>query len=400
MDKLPSDTTLWLMLRKFESTEGKNLNFTARGATSIENGASGAGRIFYEMPILNTLGRELNTFGDLQKTLAQLGVNSGSIMIRLNFKKTEQPLEEAMAEIGQYFKEEAPVATTEVAPSQEVEGITQAIAKLPSTPPPEQEEKGSDTVMAEPQTQTEALEGPLPITPSKRPAPSDDVVLGPDGRPVQVYAAPSSHVPQAALADHNEQDYEPTIMHAKFAQARLQKSAQNQRLESDSEIARQEQEKAAQLAKSEVVIRVKFDDQTSIEKTCGSEYTAAGLYEYVKGCIIAEDQPFKLIFMRAPIPKDEKKRLIKDLDFRGKVLVHFVWEDGASEKARVDPTLKEQYRKYAKEVSVPGVAMDNVKEEQGSTSIDKGKGKAKEGGSGEPDKLAKLNKIFGFGKKK
>jgi tether containing UBX domain for GLUT4 len=118
MDKFPSDTTLWLILRKFESSEGRNLNFTARGVLEMEKGASGAGRVFYEMPVLNVMGRELSTFGDLQKTLAQLGLNGGNVLLRLNFKKTDQPLEKAMAEIGQYFKEEEAAASSDAVKSE------------------------------------------------------------------------------------------------------------------------------------------------------------------------------------------------------------------------------------------------------------------------------------------
>ena len=75
MDQFPSDTTLWLILRKFESSGGTNLNFTARGVAEVEKGTSGAGRIFYEKPVLNVAGRELSDLEDLQKTLANLGHN-------------------------------------------------------------------------------------------------------------------------------------------------------------------------------------------------------------------------------------------------------------------------------------------------------------------------------------
>jgi len=132
-DKFPSDTTLWLILRKFESGQGANLNFTARGVTQMENGGSGAGRIFYEMPVLNVMGRELATFTDLQKTLAQLGL-SGNALIRLDFKKTDQPLEEAMATIGDYFKEpeKESKAQDNSGRPEDVNTVTEAISKLPS----------------------------------------------------------------------------------------------------------------------------------------------------------------------------------------------------------------------------------------------------------------------------
>jgi tether containing UBX domain for GLUT4 len=104
MDKFPSNTSLWMILRKLETSATANLNFTGRGAAQTTSGSSGAGRIYYEEPVLNIMGRELSSFGDLQKTLAQLGLNSGSSLIRLSFRRTEQPLEEAMMQIGQYFK--------------------------------------------------------------------------------------------------------------------------------------------------------------------------------------------------------------------------------------------------------------------------------------------------------
>ena len=103
-DKFPSSTTLWLILRKFETGVAGNVaskrNLTARGVPSTD---AGAGRLYYERPVVQIMGRELTSFTDLQKTLAQLGCNNGSILLRLSFKPSDTPLEEAMAEIEGYF---------------------------------------------------------------------------------------------------------------------------------------------------------------------------------------------------------------------------------------------------------------------------------------------------------
>ncbi|KFY87715.1 hypothetical protein V498_07049, partial [Pseudogymnoascus sp. VKM F-4517 (FW-2822)] len=107
-DKFPSNTTLWLILRKFEASDTKNLNFTARSVA--DTAARSSGKIFYEMPVLNVMNREFGTFVDLQKTLAQIGISSGSILLRLSYRQTETPLEVATTEIGQYFKEVEEVA--------------------------------------------------------------------------------------------------------------------------------------------------------------------------------------------------------------------------------------------------------------------------------------------------
>lgn len=104
-DKFPSTTSLWLVLRKYEDAVAgqppRKLNLTQRGVPPTQS--AGSGRLEYEQPCLHLLGRNLESFVDLQKTLAQLGLNSGSVLIRLSFKSVGQPLDEAMQEIEQYF---------------------------------------------------------------------------------------------------------------------------------------------------------------------------------------------------------------------------------------------------------------------------------------------------------
>ncbi|KAL5321176.1 hypothetical protein ACEPPN_011988 [Leptodophora sp. 'Broadleaf-Isolate-01'] len=391
IDKFPSDTTLWLILRKFESKDsGQNLNFTARGITQIENGgASGAGRIFYEMPSLNIMGRDFSDFGGLQKNLAQLGFNQGSVAIRLGFKATDQPLEEAMKEIGQYFKEEAaPSNEVSKEPKEEVETITDAIAKLPSNEPGDVEMTNTDT-LAVPSTVTVPTsedKQPAPLTPSKRPAPSSEAspeaqLLGPDQRPIQVFSAPTDSTPKAALRPHNEDDFEPTVAHAKLHQSRLQENSFNKRLPSDAEQERLEQEKAQKLAKkTQVTIKIRFPDQQSTITTFTAAESGNSLYAFVTGLIAAEDQPFKLVYKNPgpqAVPRNEKK-LIKDLGFEERVLVDFVWEDTASEDARKKSVLKSQYVEAAKEIPVLEPPKEDPKEEattSGQAGLDKGKGK-------------------------
>ncbi|KAL9079769.1 MAG: hypothetical protein Q9157_001341, partial [Trypethelium eluteriae] len=151
-DKFPSNTSLWQILRRFESgaagqgqsTSNKTYNFTQRGTTQLQNGVSGAGRIYYDMPVIFVLGRELGTLPDLQKTLGQLGLNKGSSLLRLSFKNTGQPIEEVMAEISEFFKEDQSAKATNVEgsrdqaqstsnPEAEPAHITEALASIPST---------------------------------------------------------------------------------------------------------------------------------------------------------------------------------------------------------------------------------------------------------------------------
>ncbi|KUJ22833.1 uncharacterized protein LY89DRAFT_607672 [Mollisia scopiformis] len=407
-DKVPSDTTLWLILRKFESSGGANLNFTARGVTKVENGASGAGRIFYEMPNLNIMGRELSTFADLQKTLAQLGMNGGSALIRLSFKTTDQPLEEAMSEIGKYFKEEEAAATEEVEPRKDVETITHALQRLPSS---EGESKDVDMTSGTSETNTTTEDPspypetvgdlPPPLTPSKRAAeksPSPEQVLGPDQRPVSVYRPPSAHVPLAATTPHNESDYEPTIAHAKLHQSRLLNNTHNKRLLSDAEEERVNKERAEKLANTkEVSIKIRFPDQSSIVAPFTATDTGAHLYAFVRGVIVAEDQPFKLVWNGKGVQtvSNDEKKLIKDLGFERSVLVNFHWEDDARESVRKATILKPQYAQTAREVAVPEIPSVDAGEEDKTPVV---KEKPKESsGEGKQKGIPKWFK--GLGKK-
>ena len=108
MDKFPSSTSLWQLLRRFESATagglGAQKNFTGRGVPSLANGESGAGRLYYESPVLHILGRDYSSLADLQKSLSQLGFNDGSVLLKLSFRASTIPLEHAQKEIEDYFK--------------------------------------------------------------------------------------------------------------------------------------------------------------------------------------------------------------------------------------------------------------------------------------------------------
>jgi tether containing UBX domain for GLUT4 len=108
-EKFPSTTSIWQILRRFEAgvagDSTNHFNLTQRGIAQTLQGDMGAGRLFYEMPTVQVMNRELGTFEDLQKTLAQLGITSGSVLLRLSFKNSGRPLEDVMKEITEYFKE-------------------------------------------------------------------------------------------------------------------------------------------------------------------------------------------------------------------------------------------------------------------------------------------------------
>ncbi len=409
-DKFPSTTTLWLILRKLESGAnggvGHSRNFTARGVARAAVDES-AGRLYYETPVLQVMGRELSSFTDLQKTLGQLGFNSGSVLLRLSFRPTETPLEEAMAEIEQYFK------SVEI-PEPSAGAHAASVANLESTP--DTQETAIPEDVADSRTPPEAIEAsssvpstteptPNPIGGEERKAEShqheqlppeliESTIVGPDHRPISVFSPPTRTTPHAALQQYNESDYEPTIDHARLHQSRLSTSARNKRLPSEAELAASQQASAEKLAQvSDVEIKVRFPDQSQVVAKFTNLDTAASLYAFVRGMVVSENEGFVLSFPSTSggrpkiVPKEPgRERLIGDLGMRGRVLVSFSWEEGVDADVRSGPVLKELFREKAREIEVKDVGVSDVGNDdqmrKGKGEMEKEVGGGKDGGSG------------------
>ena len=388
MDKFPSTTTLWQVLRKFESgvagTAGSSKNLTARGAPSAK---SGQGRLYYEQPVLHVMNRELSNLTDLQKNLAQLGLNSGSALIRLSFRTTDTPLEEAMGQIQQYFDsldgsstapaQQQPLPTPAATESQEATTRPESGPSIKAEP--DAAEEPSDTSMTDSPSQVDGA--------THRTEPISQTT----SRPLSVYRPPSSSTPSAALTQHNEADYTPTVEHAQIHQKMLNQSSRNVRLPTEAEIAQQAEAEVEKLAAvKEVEIKVRFPDQSSVSSKFTQHDTGSTLYGFVKEDCLEEgyrDQPFVL---RNPgvkpgqkggtVPETEKT-LIKDLQLKGRVLVVFDWWEGASMDARgARSVLKEELRQVAEEIRVQEVA--SAPEEKGIRVSLFGKKDEKEEGEG------------------
>ncbi|KIW42642.1 uncharacterized protein PV06_06171 [Exophiala oligosperma] len=375
-DKFPSDTTLWKVLRKFEEGGGSR-NFTARGIPSTTQ--SGAGRLYYEQPVVQVMNRELSSLTDLQKTLAQLGFNSGSALLRLSFRATETPLEEAMLQIRGYFESvEGPPSETNPDTTPVRDESSVAVNQPIFTPEPE-----SSIAHAQSHQETQ------PAAPSQ---PQPEQITNTTSRPVSVFRPPSSSTPAAARQLHNDSDYTPTVEHAHVHQKLLQQNSRNTRLLTDAQLAAQEQEEAAKWAAvKDVEIKIRFPDQSAASTKFGQLDTAADLYKFVRECLAARwrSEPF---ILRNPgirgknelIPDDSSKKLISDLLLRGRVLVNFGWDDNkASVEARsTKSVLREELQSQAQELRVldiPGV-VDDDRDPGTKVNVGKKDTKSEEGG--------------------
>lgn len=401
-DKFPSTTSLWQILRGFESGAAGGrapANFTQRGIARQQNGGSGAGRLYYETPVLNVMGRELASFVDLQKTLAQLGVTSGSALLRLSFKGTDQPLEEAMIEISSYFK-----STESNEPAASTSGDTQRPQEPESAPARPDQATANDTPRkGNSDTQDIATETIQDLQQSSQGmSPSAEAS---QQRALKVFLAPTTSTPAAAAQPYNENDYVPTIEHAKLHQARLSGAGRNQRLLSDAEMAKQEEERQAKLnAVNNVKVRVRFPDQTTIETSFGREDTGRDVYEFVRNLMANGKEKFSLTYVGSKAGhvtlRNGPQKLIADDGWRGSMLINLTWDESVSTQVKTQPVLREDISRQAVPMIVEA---PNVEEEseQRSEKITGGIfGQKSKDSDRQKSVEAKLKGFLGLGKKK
>lgn len=405
IDKFPSTTTLWLVLRKFESgvpgaeMATKIFNFTARGKPQPDNGDTGSGRIYHEAPVIQVMGRELVSFQDFQKSLGQLGLNAGSVLLRLSFRITQTPLEVAMAKTSEYFASveaesgdgahgahAGSLSTGESVPAVEGAILPEGNADMPS-PEPKSPQIDDETHESPHQTdhtpETDTQSQPASMPPSP---PTNSIITGPNQRPISVLAPPSSSTPHASRQAYNDDDYEPTIDHAKQHLSRLKTHGQNKRLPTDAEIAEKakaEAQKRAQI--TEVEIKLRFPDQTQVLAKFTNLDTALTLYDHAKNLIISENEPFLLSFTSAKgpttIPRNSTTKLISGLGMTGRVLVNFIWDGG--QVPRGAKVLKPEFAEKARAIEVQepqGVEVDEKTARGGNVLGKEERGKERKGG--------------------
>ncbi|KAJ6171991.1 hypothetical protein N7470_001058 [Penicillium chermesinum] len=380
LDKFPSTTTLWLVLRKFEAGVaggGPVRNLTARGVPAT-TGDSGSGRVVYEIPVLQILERELSSFTDLQKSLAQLGFNSGNVLIRLSFRQTEEPMEEAMEKIGEYFKS---VGEDMLLPA--------PVQASSATPAATAEEPASNTQDSQPTEPTKEPAAPASDQDTAPASASPDQLTLDGGRSITVFSPPVESIPSSAQIPYNEEDYIPSVEHAKAHQRQLNQSSRPQRLPTDAEIAAKaaaEEKRRSQIR--EVDVKIRFPDQSQIVAKFGPADTGQALYDFVRQCVTPEvaGERFALNVFGSSgsarpgnaniIPDSDKTLLIKDLGLAGRVLVNFTWADPKRERSDIlRPELRRQARalKVEQPPDLPAEPLPSVAEQTGPSDSGDGK---------------------------
>lgn len=409
------------MLRHFETKgapSGRTLNFTDRGVPQTNNGAqAGSGQLFYEMPVLRIMSREIATLADYQKTLSHLGITSGSHMIQLSFKTTDKTLSDAMQETSQFFRDEAAAEAkeqeadtpVEKAPAVEAPAAKEAVPAVPdSKVTPSAEGTSLETPKESPETAAPAPEAMDIDSEDTQPKAAEEAVTPATGasslEPVGIFSAPTNSAPAAASIHVPDSVYTPTIAHAQAHQQNLQHSAVNRRLKSDAELEAQARAEEAKVAAvKSVSIKARFPDETSAQWNFGPDDTSATLYRAVRSVMAHESAPFRLVLSGTPAPANRiqdgegvKHKLIKGYKLSGRVLVNLVWEEGVSQDVKKAPFLKGSFASQAKKIEIPDIPQG---EDEGESSAPApaapSQPQSKEGGGGRGGKVPKWLKLPG-----
>ena len=112
---------------------------------------------------------------------------------------------------------------------------------------------------------------------------------------------------------------------------------------------------------------MRFPDEMQVVSKFNGLDTATTLYDYVIGLMENSSEPFFLKFTTAKgtpkvVPKGSTAKLISDLGMTGRLMVYFVWEDGATPDARSSNIIKAKYRQVAQEIEVKEVESGTVED--------------------------------------
>lgn len=436
--RFPSNTSLWKVLRYFESGDGANYNFTERGVPEMSDGpgACGSGRLNYEMPVITVMPghREQSDFVGLQQTLAQLGFDSGSALLKLSFKNSGMPFEAALSQISEYFKSEEPAAASAGAKGAHAATSDQNASQpvLEQAAPEAETTVAGDTIrsgeadpdimdvdtkptgqtVAEPEVPVEgataenvgdmAALAAATSTTADPPSSSAQLSAQPSEQPrnVQIFSAATNSTPQAARNAFNESDYLPTIEHAKVHQAQLLNKTRNTRLLSDKELEEQEkarQEKIAAAAAKGGNLRIRMPDGTLIQTNFTKEDCAANIYDFAQNLLDRKNEPFELKYTgptgRLVLIEKNNKRLIQDLRFSTNELITFQWAENASAEARTSrSTLAQEWQAKATALKVEEPVREENKPASKGQTVAEGKRKAN---MSSEDKESKLKSMLG-----
>ncbi|KAI9009138.1 GLUT4 regulating protein TUG-domain-containing protein [Hyaloraphidium curvatum] len=395
--KFKSSTTLWNVLRHFETQETNPINLTRREAVppaDSSNPLLKALKSFadkrtpvYMMPVLIVMNNEFSSIPTLHDTtLAAAGLSSGSGLIRVLFRHSDITLNEALMQAIECARK-APQAGPEPA---RAPGSSPATAHTAATP----------LVDAGSAGQASPVGGPSDISASAAPAPSATEMRKPDDlprEPLQSVEGPGSggqlppdSEPAAAEADdggpldRNVSLFQPppagegaasielpdsffelsqAELKLLLAQSRRQTEKLLNRPLMTKELRDQEKAKELQLRKTKYPktrIRVRFPDMVSLEATFWSEEPVSELYSVISSVLQDAKREFHLT-----TPGLSKKELDPAASFVASGMapacnVHLSWKIPGGTVVYLSSEAAKQLKPHPRTASAPVVGAEDM----------------------------------------
>jgi len=218
----------------------------------------------------------------------------------------------------------------------------------------------------------------------------------------KVWSPPaSSPAASSSLSTIPDSFFEPTTAELKAAfdaQARLRENLYNAPLKTQA--VRDQEEKKKQERWPNTTIRIKFPDQTQLEKVFPSTNTIKSVYAFVRSSLTDEAKPVKFVLYQAPPRRDYKvsdpaiKPLtLAQLSFAPSTVLQLRFEDDALNSVNSPPPLLPAILAHA--IPLPSPIQFDPTDTTASRDV---KGKAKVNSSSQGEK--KVPKWFKMGPKK
>ncbi|KAF3903381.1 hypothetical protein ABW20_dc0106497 [Dactylellina cionopaga] len=407
IEKFPSSATLWEILKKFEQNSHGQLLLTERAVT--DGTKQGAGRLFYEMPTIQIMHRELSSLEDLKKSLSSLGFTSGTALLKIKFTQTTIPFEEAIVQFGELSsKSETGEASSSASASTSAAQPTEDA----STSNPVSEDLTPETASSSAALDPETY--PIPTFPDQiappteteqttiEPVHRENTDIGPNNREISIFNPGTSTKPSAAAVAVDEKEYDMSINQARQYQAQLKAATINKRLLTEAQKQKiADEEKAKRLAVDKVDVRIRYPEGSVIQSVFMQSDTAEELYAFVKGLMRNPGEEF---YLALPGPKQEpilpdQKRIIVDLGITHATLLNFYWKESVSASIKKQDPLSAEYREKARQMEVPKEPDSIMVNEEVSAGQSRKGGSSGGGASGSSGAASKVPKWLKFGKK-
>lgn len=329
MGDFASHATIWNILKHFEKLSG--INFTERSYKKTI-------KKYYEIPTVQLFNRVLTRLEQLDESLYEMGIEDGSVSLRVRFEKSDLSLDDALnfhknfrsAEMAEKAKEEVQnrktthkQQTSKEKKEENSQKEVSAVSIIATNP-----DSGASLSKTESSIGVDGS-GPLNVK-----------VFKPDARSVAV--ASEDTAPVAEMTPRMFNHYVNNLKN-------MSEGPQHLMTKSMKETA--EIEKLSKI--TEITLRIRFPNHEIVEATFKGTDTTDSVYNFVKG-VLKYEYSFNLFITPPKQILALGKQLSRGYRLGKREVVHFEWVQSSIPKSGFDSSLsilKPEYQQRATSLS-------------------------------------------------